>query len=132
MHARPESERGMGMAKVVEADPRDVCSCDAPIECLREARWMDRRSIAVGEDELVRSEPPSPLEPLLFFCSLVLRQHSDGLGVERDHPSTPLALWRPNSYSVSDLDHTLDNRELLSLEIEVAPAETEHLASAHA
>jgi len=33
---------------------------------------------------------------------------------------------------VSDLDYTLDNGELLTLEIEVAPAKTEHLASAHA
>jgi len=78
------------------------------------------------------SEPRAPLEPLFLFCALVLRQHSNRLCIERDHPSTSFALRWPNSNGVRDFDYALDNGELLSLEIKVAPAESKHFTPAHA
>jgi hypothetical protein len=62
----------------------------------------------------------------------VLRQHSDRLRIECDHPSTSFALRWPNSNRVRDLDHALDDRDLLGLEIDIAPAESKYFTPAHA
>ena len=82
--------------------------------------------------QLTRGKLGTAFTSLNFFGPLVFGQHSDRLGVKCDHPSTSLALRRPHPDRVRNLDHALDDGELLALEIDVTPTYPQHLAATHA
>ena len=115
MHTRPKSERSVGMAKVMEADSRNLSRFDPPAEDLRETPRMEGRSVIVREHELVQSKLGAPPASLYFFSPPMFGQHSDRLGIECDHPSTTLALRRPYPHRVGYFDHALNDRELVAL-----------------
>ena len=120
------------MPQIMKSDSRNWCSRDPPAEDLREASRMEGRSVIVRKHELVQSKLGAPPASLCFFRPSVLCQHGDRFGIECDHSSTTFALRRPYPHRVAHLDYALDDRELVALEIDIAPTQPEHLAATHA
>jgi hypothetical protein len=115
----------------VETDRREFRVLHHLLERQREQMGHDGASVLPAEHEVRVGVAVAEEKALLRLPGPVRAEHGHRVGVEVDRPASLLRLWLRERQDVSGGDERLLHHEPTALEIEVAPAQPEHLAAAH-
>lgn len=130
-HAGLQQQVGVGVAKIVKANLREGRLCDETLERLPEVVGMERGVVRVSEDEIALRVDRVEPQAFLGLLALPSPQHCDDRFVKVDRSSTSPGLHVGELDLVLDRNKCLVHGEARSGEVDVAPAQSEHLATTH-
>ncbi len=132
MDSSLQRQRRVGVAEVVEADAWHVERAHEPGELVRERRWVDRSAQFVAEHQVDRRNPTPDRRravPRVDACGArAARPRSADRGTRA---AATRRLRRAHHGLVPTVVSVLHDGELRAVEIDVGPAQAEHLTTPH-